>query len=42
MKEERCPEEITDEERLEELGIFKDDDKENETDDEDDAWRNYV
>ena len=31
-----CPEEISEKERLEELGIFKDDDE-----DESESWRDY-
>jgi len=37
-KKEKCPEEISEEERLKELGIFKDE-KDNE--DEKESWRNY-
>ena len=36
MKNEKCPEEISEEERLEELGIYKNDE------DEDESWRNYT
>jgi hypothetical protein len=32
-----CPEEISEEERLEDLGIFEDDEEDNESE----SWRNY-
>ena len=43
IKNKKCPEEITEEERLEEYGIFKDGEADIDIDDNDDeSWRNYV
>lgn len=38
VKKEKCPEEISEEERLEKLGIFED---EKDDEEEKESWRNY-
>lgn len=40
-KKKKCEEEITEEERLEDFGIFQDD-KKDEDNSEDESWKNYT